>query len=605
MKKKESKSLKNKFFRREVLCLVSRIDCHSGRAGTGTKLPLHQKGMVIKMANCLTLKKSNCKNCYKCIRHCPVKAIRFSGNQAHIIGNECILCGHCVVICPQKAKEITDSTEKVRVLLQSGAPVVVSLAPSFIANYGVGIESMRVALKKLGFYDVEETAIGATMVKTEYERMLKEESRDIIISSCCHSVNLLIQKYFPAALEYLADVLSPMQAHCADIKKRYPNAKTVFIGPCVAKKDEAEYYEGLVDAVLTFEELSHWLKAEKIVPEQKMDTTPESRARFFPTTGGILKTMVQDAPGYTYLAIDGVENCMAALRDIESGKIHNCFIEMSACVGSCVGGPVMEESHRAAPVKDYIAVAGYAGEQDFKVEQPDALNLKKNMTMIERKLPQPSETEIIAVLRQMGKFKPSDELNCGSCGYDSCREKAIAIIQGKAEISMCLPFLKEKAESFSDTIVKNTPNGFIVLNENFEVQQINEAARKIMNIRSESDVLGEPVVRVLDPGVFMEVKNSGRSVRDRRVYLAEYKKYVEQTVVYDPESRMLIGIMRDVTDEEADKEKKARMNKQTVEVADTVVEKQMRIVQEIASLLGETAAETKIALTKLKESIDE
>ena len=194
------------------------------------------------MPNCLTLKKSNCKNCYKCIRHCPVKAIRFSGNQAYIIGNECILCGQCFVVCPQNAKEIIDETEKVKVFLQSGEPVIVSLAPSFVANYdGVGIGAMREALKKLGFYDAEETAIGATIVKTEYERMLREEDRDIIITSCCHSVNLLIQKYFPAELEYLADVLSPMQAHCIDIKKRYPNAKTVFIGPCVAKKDEAEH----------------------------------------------------------------------------------------------------------------------------------------------------------------------------------------------------------------------------------------------------------------------------------------------------------------------------------------------------------------------------
>ena len=556
------------------------------------------------MANCLTLKKSNCKNCYKCIRHCPVKAIRFSGNQAHIIGNECILCGHCFVVCPQNAKEIVDGTEKARVLLQSGEPVVVSLAPSFIANYeGVGIESMRRALRKLGFFDVEETAIGATIVKTEYERMLREEERDIIITSCCHSVNLLIQKHFPSALEYLADVMSPMQAHCADIKRRMPNAKTVFIGPCVAKKDEAEYYEGLVDAVLTFEELTNWLKSERIELEKEVDDTPESRARFFPTTGGILKTMAQNAPGYTYIALDGVENCIAALKDIENGKIHKCFIEMSACVGSCIGGPVMEKYHSTSPIKDYVTVADYAGERDFEVDQPAPMELKKHFSMIEKKLQAPSENDIMAVLRQMGKFKPSDELNCGSCGYNSCREKAIAIIQGKAEISMCLPFLKDKAESFSDTIVKNTPNGLIVLNENLEVQQINNAARKIMNIRAASDVLGEPVVRILDPTVFVQVRNSGRTVRDQRTYLAEYKKYVEQTVVYDSDSRMLIGIMRDITDEEADREKKARINKQTVEVADTVVEKQMRIVQEIASLLGETAAETKIALTKLKESI--
>ena len=556
------------------------------------------------MTNCLTLKKSNCKNCYKCIRHCPVKAIRFSGNQAHIIGNECILCGHCFVVCPQNAKEIVDGTEKARVLLQSGDPVVVSLAPSFIANYeGVGIESMRRALRKLGFFDVEETAIGAPIVKTEYERMLREEERDIIITSCCHSVNLLIQKHFPSALEYLADVMSPMQAHCADIKRRMPNAKTIFIGPCVAKKDEAEYYEGLVDAVLTFEELTNWLKSEGIELEKEVDDTPESRARFFPITGGILKTMAQNAPGYTYIALDGVDNCISALKDIESGKIHKCFFEMSACVGSCIGGPVMEKYHSTAPIKDYVTVADYAGERDFEVDQPAPMELKKHFSMIEKKLQAPSENDIMAVLRQMGKFKPSDELNCGSCGYNSCREKAIAIIQGKAEISMCLPFLKDKAESFSDTIVKNTPNGLIVLNENLEVQQINNAARKIMNIRAASDVLGEPVVRILDPTVFVQVKNSGRTVRDQRTYLAEYKKYVEQTVVYDSDSRMLIGIMRDITDEEADREKKARINKQTVEVADTVVEKQMRIVQEIASLLGETAAETKIALTKLKESI--
>ena len=220
--------------------------------------------------DCLTLKKSNCKNCYKCIRHCPVKAIRFSGNQAHIIGDECILCGHCFVVCPQNAKEIVNETEKVKVLLQA-YPVYVSLAPSFIANYeGVGINAMRRALKKLGFADVEETALGATVVKNEYDRLLREEKRDIVISSCCHSVNLLIQKYFPKELPYLADVLSPMQAHCQDLKKRHPGAKTVFIGPCVAKKDEASHYDGIVDAVLTYEELTEWLGSEGITLEKEI-----------------------------------------------------------------------------------------------------------------------------------------------------------------------------------------------------------------------------------------------------------------------------------------------------------------------------------------------
>ena len=553
--------------------------------------------------DCLTLKKSNCKNCYKCIRHCPVKAIRFSGNQAHIIGNECILCGHCFVVCPQNAKEIASEVEKVKVLIHSGEPVYVSLAPSFVANYeGVGIGAMREALQKLGFADVEETAIGATMVKNEYERMIEKEKRDIIITSCCHSINLLIQKYFPSLLPYLANVLSPMQAHCSDIKKRHPEAKTVFIGPCVAKKDEAQHYEGIVDAVLTYEELTEWLSAEGIELKKEMDSNRESRARFFPTTGGILKTMKLTQPDYDYMAIDGVENCIAALKDIEQGNIHHAFIEMSSCVGSCIGGPVMEKYH-PTPVREYLAVANYAGDKDFKVEQPNQEDIRKYFSEIEIKNKVPTDAEISETLRKMGKISKRDELNCGSCGYNTCREKAIAILQGKAEVSMCLPYLQKKAEGFSDRIVNNTPNGIIVLNDAFEVQQINEAAMDIMNIRSASDVLGEQVVRIMDPQVFLEVKKTRFNVRNRRVYLAEYKRYVELTVVYDFDNRLYIGIMRDITDEEKQKEKKESISRQTIETADKVVDKQMRIVQEIASLLGETAAETKIALTKLKESI--
>ena len=555
--------------------------------------------------DCLTLKKSNCKNCYKCIRYCPVKSIRFSGNQAYIIEDECILCGQCFVVCPQDAKQIVDETEKARVLLQSGDPVIVSLAPSFVANYeGVGIGAMRDALKKLGFYDVEETAVGATIVKNQYEKMINEESRDIIISSCCHAVNLLIQKYFTEQMPYLADILSPMQAHCKDIKRRYPNAKTVFIGPCVAKKDEAQHYDGITDAVLTFDELTAWLKAEGIEIEQKIDSDENSRARFFPTTGGILKTMDLSNSNYTYMAIDGTDNCIAALRDIQSGKIHRCFIEMSACVGSCIGGPVMEKYHRS-PVKDYMSVSRFAGKKDFVVEQPDELTLQKKFTIIERKLQPPEESEIREILRQMGKTKPSDELNCGSCGYNTCREKAIAIYHGKAEISMCLPYLKDKAESFSDTIVRNTPNGLIVLNEKLEVQQINKAALKIMNLRSETDILGDGVVRVLEPKDFLEVLQTGTAIHGKRIYLAEYEKYTEETIIYDKEFRLLVCILRDVTEEETQREKKENISRQTVEIADRVVDKQMRIVQEIASLLGETAAETKIALSKLKESIND
>ena len=555
------------------------------------------------MSEFLKLRKTNCKNCYKCIRHCPVKSIRFSGNQAHIVGNECILCGQCFVVCPQNAKEIADATEAVKVLLEGEEPVVASVAPSFIANYGVGIEAMEQALRQLGFAAAEETAIGATYVNRMYEDILRNRKPDVLISSCCHSVNLLIQKHFPQALPYLADVISPMQAHSVDIRRRMPNAHVVFIGPCLSKKDEADHYTGYVDEVMTFEELTRMLEEANIQLEQNVDHNSQSRTRLFPTSGGILKTM-EKVPGYQYISVDGIENCIAALHDLEQGGLNNCFIEMSACAGSCIGGPVMEKYHRT-PIRDYAAVDAYAGSEDFPIETLPQERIHKEMEAINRKLPQPTETEIFTILRQMGKNKPSDELNCGSCGYNTCREKAIAIYQGKADLTMCLPYLKDRAENFSDHIINNTSNGILVLNESLEVQQINQTACEILNVRHPSDVLGEQVIRIRDPKDFLDVKNGGATIRDRRTYLAEYNKYVDETILYDASYRVLMCMMRDVTEEERQRRTKESIRQQTIETADKVVDKQMRIVQEIASLLGETAAETKIALTKLKGAISD
>ena len=557
------------------------------------------------MAHCLTLKKSNCKNCYKCIRNCPVKAIRFSGDQAHIIADECILCGRCFVVCPQNAKEIVSEVEKVKVMIQSGEPVIASMAPSFIANYdGVGIDAMREGLQKLGFADVEETAIGATMVKTDYERLVHEKQKPVIISSACASVNLLIQKHYPEMIKYLADTLSPMQAHCRDIKRRNPEAKTVFIGPCVAKKDEAQRYPGIVDAALTFEELTEWLEKENVRLEKKVDSNPESLARIFPTVAGILRTMKDRDPEYEYVAVDGIDNCIAALEDVAAGHVSNCFMEMSACKGSCVNGPVMEKYHPWF-ITDYLSVTRYAGDKDFPVEQPEISELSRRYDILEGMKDMPTERKIQEILSKMGKKKPSDELNCGTCGYDTCREKAIAIYQGKAEISMCLPYLKERAESFTGNIVNNSPNGFILLNEKLEIQQINRAALQMMNLSSPSDVTGEPVVRVLDPGDFFTVLESGQSIEKKRIYLSEYDRYAEETIIPDHEFHQIICILRDVTEEERVRRQKEELSRQTAEIADGVVAKQMRIVQEIASLLGETTAETKIALYKLKGSVSD
>lgn len=552
--------------------------------------------------NYLQLKTSDCKNCYKCIRHCSVKSIKFSGSQAHILPNECILCGTCYVVCPQDAKQIRDDVRNVKSAIADGKKVVASFAPSFAANYGVGIKAVSEAAKKLGFAYAEETSVGAEIVKKEYENILKEGKADVLISSCCHTVNTLIQKYYPDQIPHLAHVLSPMQAHSKYIKEKDPDAYVVFIGPCISKKEEADKYKGYADTVLTFGEFTGWLNEEGVKLTPCEDDKSVNKSALFPTSGGILRSMDRDDLDYSFLVIDGMDNCRRALDDIRSGEIKNCFIEMSACAGSCINGPVMEKI-KAEPVKNYLAVDKYAGRSDFLTELPDSESVKKTFAVEAAYKDYPSEAQIKEILVKMGKTAPEHELNCGSCGYNTCREKAVAVYQGKADFTMCLPYLKDKAESLSDNIINNTPNGILVLNEDFEVQLINKAACEMMNIRNQGDVLGSPVIRILNPTEYMNVFANSQNVYEKKTYLAEYQLYVEETIIYDRNYHIIMSIMRDITEDEHRRTKKEDTNKQAVEITDKVIDKHMRVVQEIASLLGETTAETKIALTKLKETL--
>ncbi len=558
------------------------------------------------MNHYIQLKKSNCKNCYKCIRHCPVKSIRFADHQANIVKEQCILCGECFVACPQNAKQIRNDVAKVKAMLASDRPVYVSIAPSFPANYNeIELPAIKEALLGLGFADVQETALGATLVKRQYEDMLNSGEEKTLISSCCHTVNMLIQKYYPEALPYLAKVLSPMQAHCTAIKEAHPDAYTVFIGPCISKKEEADLYPGIVDCVLTFEELSEWLQEENITlsPTLKRDASEEGRARLFPIPGGIIRSMQNKRTDYDYIAIDGIDNCIRAIQNVISGNLSHCFIEMSACAGSCVGGPAMDKENRML-ISDIIRINHYAKEKDFLISSPGANSLSKTFSYIGIHSQMPGSVAINEILHKMGKPSPEQELNCGSCGYNTCRDKAIAVLQGKADLTMCLPFLKERAENFSDNIIYNMPNGVIVLNKELEIQQINRAAVQLLSIKNSRDLLNQPVMRILNPSVYFEVMTNARNIHDRLTYLEEYQKYIEETIIYDKTYQIIISIMKDVTVEEKLRQKKEKVNKQTVEIADKVIEKQMRVVQEIASLLGETTAETKIALTNLKESLN-
>ena len=552
------------------------------------------------MREILGLKKTNCKSCHKCIRNCAVKSIRFTAGQAHIVEDECILCGRCFAVCPQDAKVIASDMEKVRIMLQTGT-VYASIAPSFAASYpGVGIDALEDALKKLGFAGAEETAVGATIVKKEYERILDEEKPNILVSSCCSSINLMLRKYYPEALFTLAPVITPMQAHCRDIKRRHPEAKTVFIGPCISKKSEAAE-EDAVDAVLMFDEFNRWLREEGIELGRREDIRKGGRARVFPTAGGIIETMDKN-PEYTYVAVDGVKKCMDVLDEIKEGRLHNCFIEMSACEGSCADGPILDKM-KNTPAQNYLQVVRYAEKEDFAVEKYAKEEIAAVYGPFELEAEQPSEAEIKAMLLKMNKLSKEDELNCGSCGYCTCREKAIAIIQGKAEISMCLPYMLSQMENLSDSVVANFPDAILVLNDELEIQKINPKAKKILRIRDESDVMGEHIGRLLDPEPFEMVMLKKKDLMYEQLYLAEYECYVEQTIIYNREGHQFICILCDITADMALREKKLANQNQAFEIANDMAKKQLKIVQSIASLLGETTADTLIALEHLKETI--
>lgn len=559
------------------------------------------------MADVLSVKKANCKNCHKCIRVCPVKSIRFAENQARIIHRECVLCGRCVVTCPQNAKKVRSDLTDVIGAIGSGKRVIASVAPSFISEYAVdSLDALADALKQLGFFEVRETAEGAYIVKSEYENIIREKRQDVVISSCCHTVISLIQKYHPVAIPFIAPVISPMMASAKQIKTEYPDAYVVFIGPCISKKEEVEKVPGYTDCVLTFDELSQWMKQRDIEIQPSEQREIEGRvSRFFPRTGGIIECMHTENTDYRYLTVDGMENCIHAIQEIEKGGLKGYFIEMSACEGSCINGPATK-AYQNSIIGSRRRVDDYA--QPNPQENPDfdiacGFGLVRTIPSEFVREEQPPEAKIVEILAKMGKTKPEHELNCASCGYPTCRDKAKAVYKGKADITMCLPYMREKAEMFSDNVFNVSPNAIIVLDDELYIQRMNMPACHLFNIGSPEAVLGSMIVELIDPTDFETVLETGNDVIDKKLYLAEYGKYVELSIVLDAENRTLFGILKDITAEQNRQEKYKERRSQTISITDKVVEKQMRIVQEIASLLGETTAETKIALTKIKSTV--
>ena len=548
----------------------------------------------------LRFKKANCKNCYKCIRECPIKAIRFREHQAQIIKEECILFGRCVRVCPQNAKEVRDDTELVKNYIRQGEKVIMAMAPSYAAAFRIkSLTPLKEAVKKLGVWDASETAIGAKIVKTEYEKLV-EEGRPVIISTCCHSIVRLVQKYYVDCIPFLAPVVSPMHAHAKLLKEQCPGAKVVFVSPCISKKDEVDQYcDGVIDCTITFDELYDWLQEEGVTVDPSLDNGERYRSRFFPETGGILKSMDHD-PKYHYLAVDGVENCKKALEEIQAGGLRNCFIEMSSCTGSCINGPAMPKALRDVFTGQTFVEDSADPVKDYEAEEPE---LQKHIAMDRPSVEMPGEGAIEEILAKIGKHRPEDMLNCGACGYPTCRDKAIAVYQGKAELEMCLPYMKERAESVSNNVLDATPNAIIAVDDTLTIQQFNRAAYSLYGIDPGVDMTGHSADEVYDVAELAEVVDSRKNILSERCFLDSLGIYVEKSIVYDKEHRLLLIFLKDINKEEQEAKRAAAMRRDTIEITDQVISKQMRVVQEIASLLGETTAETKIALTKLKNSM--
>ena len=443
------------------------------------------------MAAIIDFKATKCRHCYKCVRNCEVKAIMVKNGRAEIMPENCVLCGRCLQICPQSAKTLISDLGKVRSFLARGEKVVISLAPAYMGllKYHT-IGQVRSALLKLGFADVRETSEGAALVTAEYAKLLEEGKMENIITTCCPSANALIEKYYPKLIPYMAPVVSPMIAHGKLIKQELgPDTKVVFLGPCIAKKQEAqdERHKDCIDAVLNFNDIDRWLKDEDISIEECEDmpfTRNPGINRLYPVSSGVISSVVttqSKSDTYRKFYIHGEKNCMELCDSMLRGEITGCFIEMNMCYGGCIKGPtVADKSISRFKVKLDMEEA-IPWEPAFKEEPApavDALSLAKTFTDRSPKDPIPTEAQIRDILSKTGKTRPEDELNCGACGYPTCREKAIAVFQKKAELNMCIPFMYEQSESLSNLVMETSPNMVLLVDEEMKILEYSAVCEK-------------------------------------------------------------------------------------------------------------------------------
>lgn len=565
--------------------------------------------------NVIGFKEARCKNCYKCVRICDVKAIMVKDEQAQIMNDKCILCGHCLEACPQNAKTLISDLDKVKGFLADHIPTVISLAPAYLGVLKYDRPGQVIsALMKLGFMQVRETAEGAAYVTREYNKLLDEGTMENIITTCCPSVNDLIEIYYPELTKYMAPVVSPMIAHGKLIKQELgEQVKVVFLGPCIAKKREAESDDrtkGYIDAVINFTEFQKWLKDEGINISDCEDMQPHNPDpkvnRLYPISSGVLSSVIADGEEkhkYRKFYVHGIKNCIDLFQSMERGEITGSFIETNICNGGCIKGPAlerdlisrfkvkldMEESiPKKSPEEDVFSTGDISMAKIFRDRAP-----REKM---------PTEGEIKAILSKIGKTEKSHELNCGACGYSTCREKAIAVYQGKAEHNMCIPFLHDKAQSLSNVVLETTPNIIMIVDSDMKIVEFNRAAEKHFG-KTKAEAVEMYLYEFIDHTNFENVLLTHSNILGRRVQYDDRSLTTIQNIVYMKDQNSVLGVFQDVSYEEEKNKKAYKIQVETIEMAQKVIDKQMLVAQQIAGLLGETTAETKVTLTKLRDTI--
>jgi PAS domain S-box-containing protein len=557
---------------------------------------------------------ARCRDCYRCVRACPVKAVRVAEGQAQVVPELCLVCAQCIRVCPQGAKVVRDDRPLVRQALQSGRTVVASVAPSAPAYFEMtSFAQMETALRGLGFAAAGETSFGAEMVGLAHgEQVQSDPDRWPIIASSCPVVVNLIEGYYPDLIDHLAPLVSPMVAHGRYLRRLHgDDAFVVFIGPCIAKKGESiePAVSGAIDAALTFAELEEWLDEGGVdfPPPQDLDPLPQRvNARLFPVEGGLVGTaqMETDMLSSHVMAASGMDACRNVLAGIRSGAVEACLVELMACEGGCINGPSLVD--RESVILSRQRIMQYAARRQPRPlpTRDDWPDLARGFTDYSVAVPDFTEDQIVEVLHRVEKYAPEDELDCGACGYDSCREKAVAVLRGMAEATMCIPYMRSRAESLTHVVMDVTPNPILIVDRALHIQDLSASAERMFGCQR-ATVIGRPlrtVVPVIDD--FVSVRDAGEPVLNRVAYLRD-DLVVEKAIVPVGGENLIVAIFHDVTERELQRREIKRIRAETLKHSQEVIHKQMRVAHEIAGLLGETTAETKVLLTQLARLMEE